>query len=367
MPDQHDDAPAPDAPPRDTPPTYTRYRAGPRLSPWREGDSIAPPRSAAELAAALRRRVSVKRVLLALLAFVAGWLGLSLLLFLLSSHFERSSPPADVSTVLDSAGYPLTSANNILVLGSDRRQKTSKEPGANKTGPSRSDSIMLIRTGGGHAARLSIPRDTVIEIPGHGVQKINAAYAFGGPKLSISVIKSYLGIPINHIVEVNFESLPQLVDAMGGVDYTGDCIVARLDGGFRNGGYTLRLRKGTHHLDGRAALALARARENLCRPNETDLQRAEHQQALFTAMKSRLFSFTSFFHLPWIAWNAPQTIVSDMSAETLLGLFGALAITGSPPTRILKPSGAITLPSGEVGLQVSEGERRTAVEQFMRG
>ena len=83
--------------------------------------------------------------------------------------------------MLDPAGYPLTSANNILVLGSDRRQKNSKEPGAETTGPGRSDTIMLIRTGGGHAARLSIPRDTVVEIPGHGLQKINAAHEFGGP------------------------------------------------------------------------------------------------------------------------------------------------------------------------------------------
>ena len=60
---------------------------------------------------------------------------------------------------------------------------------------------MLIRTGGGHAARLSIPRDTVVEIPGHGLQKINAAHAFGGPALSISVIKHWLGIPINHLVK----------------------------------------------------------------------------------------------------------------------------------------------------------------------
>ena len=84
--------------------------------------------------------------------------------------------------MLDPAGYPLTSANNILVLGSDRRQKNSKEPGAETTAPGRSDTIMLIRTGGGHAARLSIPRDTVVEIPGHGLQKINAAHAFGGPR-----------------------------------------------------------------------------------------------------------------------------------------------------------------------------------------
>jgi LCP family protein required for cell wall assembly len=350
-------------------PQYTRYRVGPRLLPRREGDLLTQPRPrrAAELAASWRERVTLKRVLLGLLALLGGWLALSLVLFLISSHFERTSPPAGVASALDSGSFPLTSANNILVLGSDRRQKASKEPGANVSGPSRSDSIMLIRTGGGHAARLSIPRDTVVEIPGHGLQKINAAYAFGGPTLAISVIKNYLGVPINHVVEVNFEDLPQLVDAMGGVDYTGDCIVARLDGGFRNGGYTLRLSKGTHHLDGKAALALARARENLCRPNETDLQRAEHQQALFSAMKSRLLSVSSFLRLPWIAWNTPPAIISDMSGPTLLGLFGALATSGTPPIRVLKPSGTVTLPSGEEGLSVSDAERRAAVAQFMRG
>jgi LCP family protein required for cell wall assembly len=301
------------------------------------------------------------------LTLAVGWIVLSLILFLLSSQFERTSPPSSVASVLDPAGYPLTSANNILVLGSDRRQKNSKEPGAETSGPGRSDSIMLIRTGGGHAARLSIPRDTVVDIPGHGLQKINAAHAFGGPALSISVIKSYLGVPVNHVVEVNFENFPQLIDAMGGVDYTGGCIVSRLDGGFSNGGFTLRLSKGTHHLDGKQALALARTRENLCHPNETDLQREEHQQALFTDMKSRLLSPSSFLRLPLIAWNAPPAIISDMSGPTLLGLFAGLAISPTPPTHILKPSGTVTLPDGEDGLTVSESERRAAVAQFMRG
>jgi len=351
----------------DQPPQYTRYRASPRLLRRRERISLAPGRTAGELAAAWRRRLTPKRIALGVLALLVGWLALSLLLFLISSHFERTSPPADVAAALDSASFPLTSANNILVLGSDRRQKSSKEPHANTSGPSRSDTIMLLRIGGGHAARLSIPRDTLVEIPGHGRQKINAAYAIGGAALSISVIKSYLGVPINHLVEVNFEDLPQLVDAMGGVAYTGGCVVARINGGFRNGGYTLRLAKGTHHLDGRAALALARTRENLCRPNETDLQRAEHQQALFTTMKSRLLSVSSFFRLPWIAWSAPPAIISDMSGPTLLGLFGALAISGTPPIRVLKPSGATTLPSGEQVLMVSDAERRAAVAQFMRG
>jgi LCP family protein required for cell wall assembly len=356
-------------------PRYTRYRAGRRLlgrresDAWEQGLSPKSPRRRAPAGPtqSWMRRLTPKRVLLGLLAIVLSWLLLSLMLFLVSAHFERTPPPSEVASVLRPAGFPLTSPNNILVLGSDRRPKGSREPGANTSGPSRSDTIMLIRTGGGHSARLSIPRDTVVEIPGHGMQKINAAYAFGGPALSISVVESYLHIPINHLVEVNFENFPQLIEAMGGVDYTGGCVVSRIDGGSRNGGYTLRLSKGTHRLNGKQALALARTRENLCAPNQTDLQREEHQQALFQDMKSRLESFSSFVRLPLIAWNAPPAIISDMSGPTLLGLFGALAVGGTPPTRVLEPSGNVTLPNGEEGLTVSEGERRAAAARFLAG
>jgi LCP family protein required for cell wall assembly len=352
----------------DEPPQYTRYRARRRLLPERDGgEKITPERRGGGPLADWRERITPKRVVVGLLILVAAWLALSLVLFLASSHFERISPPGNVASVLDPAGFPLTSANNILVLGSDRRPKNSKEPRAETTGFGRSDTIMLIRTGGGHAARLSIPRDTVIEIPGHGLQKVNAAHAIGGPAFSISVIKHWLGIPINHLVEVNFEDFPQLIDAMGGVDYSGGCVISRIDGGFSRGGYTLRLSPGTHHLNGKQALALARTRENLCAPNQTDLQREEHQQALFSDMKSRLLSPSSFFRLPWIAWNAPPAVISDMSGPTLLGLFGALGISGTPPTRVLKPSGIVTLPDGEEGLTVSEGERRAAVARFLSG
>jgi LCP family protein required for cell wall assembly len=341
----------------DEPPRYTRYRA--RRRPPRPGFLASR--------GGWRRWATPKRAALGLLALVLGWIVLSLVLFLISSHFERTSLPSNVAGVLDSSGYPLTSANNILVLGSDRRQKNSKEPGAETTGFGRSDTIMLIRTGGGHAARLSIPRDTVIEIPGHGLQKINAAHEFGGPAESVSVIKHWLDIPINHVVEVNFENFPQLIDAMGGVTYTGGCIVSKLDGGSADGGFTLRLSAGTHHLDGTEALALARTRENLCAPNETDIQREEHQQALFTDMKNRLLSPSSFLRLPWIAWDAPPAIISDMSGTELLGMFAALAVTGTPPTHVLAPTGQVTLSDGEEGLTISEEARRADVTQFMNG
>jgi len=362
---------------REDPPHYTRYRArrrllGEREDPFTSSDVRAARRPASKGAGASRseawrRWTRPKRVLLTLLALLVGWIALSVVLFLISSHFERTPPPSDVAGVLDPAGSPLTSANNILVLGSDRREKGNKEPGAETTGPGRSDTIMLIRTGGGHAARLSIPRDTIIEIPGHGLHKINAAHEFGGPALSISVIKHWLGIPINHLVEVNFENFPQLIDAMGGVTYTGGCLISELAGGTRDGGYTLRLSAGTHHLDGKEALALARTRENLCAPQQTDLQREEHQQALFNDMRRQLLSPTSFLRLPLIAWNAPPAIISDMSGPTLLTLFAAIATTGSPSTRVLEPSGHATLPDGEEGLTVSEAAKQAAVQQFMSG
>jgi LCP family protein required for cell wall assembly len=391
---------------RDEPPRYTRYRARPRLSPRREDEQLQPrqaaggPRGTGRRstrppapggggsggggsgggragrhlgsahpcgAARWRRWATPKRILLSLIGLALGWIVLSLALFLVSSHFERTPLPSNVARVLDSSGYPLTSVNNILVLGSDRRQKDSKEPGAETTGFGRSDTIMLIRTGDGHAARLSIPRDTVIEIPGHGLQKINAAHEYGGPAESVSVIKSWLGIPINHVVEVNFENFPQLIEAMGGVTYTGGCIISKLDGGFADGGFTLRLSAGTHHIDGKQALALARTRENLCAPNETDIQREEHQQALFTDMKNQLLSPSSFFRLPWIAWHAPPAIISDMSGTELLEMFAALAITGTPPTHVLKPTGETTLPSGEEGLTISEEARKADVAEFMSG
>ena len=187
----------------DDKPQYKRYRAVPRLPGQREdpleqnvtpkgprrprkpgeqpAGRIAPPRARGASPNATtrppwRERITPKRILLGLVGLVFAWLALSLVLFLISAHFERTSLPSNVAGVLDPSGFPLTSANNILVLGSDRRQKNSKEPGAETTGYGRSDTIMLIRTGGGHAARLSIPRDTVVEIPGHGLEKINAAH-----------------------------------------------------------------------------------------------------------------------------------------------------------------------------------------------
>jgi hypothetical protein len=68
-----------------------------------------------------------------------------------------------------------------------------------------------------------------------------------------------------------------------------------------------------------------------------------------------------------IAWHTPPAIISDMSGPSLLAMFASLAIAGTPPTRVLKPTGQVTLPDGEEGLTTSEEARRAAVAQFMSG
>jgi LCP family protein required for cell wall assembly len=254
------------------------------------------------------------------------------------------------------------------VLGSDARTKKRAEPGANTIGdPSRSDSIMLLRVGGGANAQLSILRDTVVDIPGHGRNKINAAYAYGGPSLAIETVEQYLGIPINHLVEVNFENFPDLIDSLGGITYTGNCVISKINGGLRNGGYTLRLKAGTNELDGEQALALARTRKNDCRPQETDHARAIRQQKIIGAIKSKVISFETFVRLPWVAWAAPKAVRSDMSGPTLLGLIGAEMIGGGGKKYLLEPSGGETLPDGGAGLTVPDAEKERKVEQFLEG
>ncbi len=357
-------------------PDYKVYRSRPGrrrdvadgLQELRDEAPGAPrrPGSKPEYSTHSRRRltmpaISRRRVAKWVLTAIGGWILLSLLLFMLSAFVQRKNTSEAARSALASSGYTLTSANTILVLGSDARQPGTHEAGADVGGPSRSDSILLIRAGGGKSAKLSIPRDTIVNIPGHGLDKINAAYAYGGASLTILTIEQYLGIKINHVVEVNFGNFPDFIDALGGINVTTNCVQSDINGGRRNGGTSLRLRRGNHHLTGKQALTLARTRKNKCHPEENDLTRAKRQQDVLAAIKSRLVSPATFFRLPWVAWAAPKAIKSDMGGPSLLGLFGAIEIGGSPKPEVLGGLEA----GGGVG--ATDAQKRAAVRRFLRG
>ena len=132
----------------------------------------------------------------------------------------------------------------------------------------------------------------------------------------MKTVKSYLGIEINHVILVNFEKFPQLIDAMGGIDYTGGCVVSRINGGFRNGGYTLRLQAGTTHIDGRQALALVADADERCatareRPHPRAPPAEDHRRDALAVLSPRVRPLAAD------RLAAPQTITSDMGAVGL--------------------------------------------------
>ena len=359
---------------------YKLYRSGPRGLRARlrgEEESVWPGsgepdgRPGTGRERSLRSRITVKRVLIALAIALVSWLLLSFVLFMVSATQQAGTIPAAAKAELASGGNMLTSANTILILGTDQRPQSgpgSKEPGSdyNDAG-SNSDTIMLWRVGGGVSRRLSIPRDTATQIPGVGYAKINAAYSAGGPALALRVIEQFTGLQINHIIIVNLANFPKFIDAVGGITLRTDKVCSNISGGTADGGFTLDLSAGVHHLNGEQALILARTRENTCNPAENDLTREMRQQQILNAIKSKLVSPTTFFHLPWASWYAPQALRSDMGGLTLLSLFAASEIGGSAPTQILQPTGSTVLANGSDALTTTPGAVHAAASKLVDG
>jgi LCP family protein required for cell wall assembly len=303
-----------------------------------------------------RKPITPGRVLKWVVLAALAWILFSFVVFLVSAELADHS--SDQTKAALSSGGSLMTGSTILVLGSDARPPNSKEPGAG--GPARSDSIMLWHVAPGSVRKLSILRDSQANIPGHGVQKINAAYALGGAGLAAQTVEEFLGngLKINHVLEINFENFPKLIDAMGGVNvHLRHCIHSN-----RFGGKVLILHSGDQHLTGHQALQYSRVRENKCRPNEDDRARARRQQQVMSAIRSRLLSPSSFIRLPFIAWAAPRTVRSDMHGPGLSMLFADLASGGGGKTSVLMPSG-----SNGTQLVVSDATKRRAVERLLHG
>ena len=310
-----------------------------------------------------RRRFTPRRVLTYLVVAIVAWLLLSFVLFMVSAQIQSGSVPNSVAAALTPGPNMLTSTDTVLVIGTDQRPPGSKEPGA-FAGGIRSDTIMLWRIGGGTSRRLSIPRDTVVPIPGYGSTKINAAYSYGGPALAVKTVEDLTGVKINLLFIVNLANFPKFIDAIGGVTVSTGRICSEISGGVQNGGFSLFLRPGTHHLTGIQALTLARTRENRCNAASNDLTREAYQQKILNAIKGQLLSPGIFFRLPWASWDAPKAVRTDMGGLTLMTLFVASEIGGSAPTQILQDN---HLPLPDVQSAAGQAAIRSAVGKLMNG
>ncbi len=228
-------------------------------------------------------------------------------------------------------GPILFTPNNILVVGLDARPTSgysSHEGGLSAADHSeadaRTDTLMIWRVGGGTSRKLSIPRDTLVDIPVCGYEaKINAAWSCGGPKATIQAVEALTGLKINHMIVVDLGNFVKFIDDIGGVTVNTPRICSKISGGAADGGYSLFLSRGTHHLTGIQAVTLARTRDNLCNPAYTDINREKMQQGIMNGIKNQLFSAHAFIHLPWASWDAPKAIQTDMGPLSLMQLFGA--------------------------------------------
>jgi LCP family protein required for cell wall assembly len=321
-----------------------------RLSRARK-EEPGPPRE--------QKRITPGRVLKWLALAVLGWILLSLVLFLVSAQLQDGVSD-EAERALSSEGSLLT-GSTILVLGSDAR--TGESIDESQTGPSRADSIMLVHAALGSVRKLSIPRDIEVEIPGHGTNKINAAYALGGPALTIETVESFLGngLQISHLVEVDFEDFPELIDALGGITVQNKSRICSPP--FDNFWKGIRFRKGELELNGRRALGYARVRKNPCAPSEDDRARAARQQEVLRAVGDAATSPSAFLRLPWVSWKAPKALKSDMKGPALMGLFADMASGNSDETEVLEAGCCI---NGS-NLFVSDGAKRDAVDKLLNG
>ena len=194
---------------------------------------------------------------------------------------------SQVSNVLDEAtGDDLT----FLVIGSDSRAGLDNLTHFGTVGGARGDVIMLVRFDSSTSAVqiLSIPRDLYVDIAGHGQNRINAAYAFGGPSLMVETIRDSLGVEINHYVAIDFVGFQSLIDELGGIELWFPYPARDLKSG-------LDVDAGTQTLDGDTALAYARSRKYQELQNGTwvsvnadDIGRTKRQQEVVGAIVAEL-------------------------------------------------------------------------------
>lgn len=205
----------------------------------------------------------------------------------------------------------------MLLLGTDG--SAERDQTGELDGMYRSDSMMLARIDAPQkkATLVSIARDTLVDIPGYGEQKINAAFGFGGPALAVQTVSQMAGVPISHYAQVDFDGFSALVDALGGVEVDVPMEFNDADAGGH-------VDAGLHTLDGREALILCRARNTYADiAAHPDEMRAANQRLVLAAIAKKLLD-SDIVTIAGSVQSLSRYVSTDMELTDIIGLAQAL-------------------------------------------
>ncbi|HET8970814.1 MAG TPA: LCP family protein [Candidatus Nanopelagicales bacterium] len=314
------------------PRTSTSGGGRPPGGPGRTATSAPPPRPARS------RRLP---------RFRAGWIKYLVLLwlvFMIAVPFWAWSKVTKIDAMPDGNRPDDQPGTTYLLVGSDSRDDLTaeerKDLGTGGPVGQRTDTIMLLHTGDGPNLLMSIPRDSIVSIPGHGdAEKVNAAYAFGGPKLLIRTLEDETGIRIDDYVEIGFGGFVGMVDAVGGVEI---CPTTAMKDPLAN----LDIEKGCQEADGKTALGYARSRHT---SNIGDIDRAKHQREVVSAIGKEGLS-------PWTFLNPVRYYRLNMAGADSFSVS-----EGTSPLALGRFAFAMTRVNGEDGLTCGVPIRDLAV------
>jgi len=242
---------------------------------------------------------------------------------------------SNINTVEALSGAPNTPGDTYLIVGSDSREGWA---GADATKGARTDSIIVLhKPQTGPTALISIPRDSYVEIPGYKKNKINAAFAFGGPQLLVETVENLTGLTIDGYFEIGFTGVGEMVDAIGGVELCYDADVSDEKS-------KMEWEAGCHVVGGDDALAFSRMRYS---DPLGDIGRTQRQQQLIGTVAHDVLSpatiLNPFKLVPVTASSLDAFRVSEGTGVIDLGKFaltlrtgmGGNAVTGTPPIKDL--------------------------------
>ncbi len=211
-------------------------------------------------------------------------------------------------------GRPATGdGTNWLLVGSDSRTDLTPEQQADLStggdlGNGRTDTILLIHIPGPFAGEpttmVSIPRDSYVEIPGYGSDKINAAFAEGGPALLAQTVEQATGLRLDHYAEIGFAGFGAVVDALGGVEI---CPTEPISDPLAG----IDLSAGCQTADGRSALGYVRSRAT----PRADLDRMLHQREFMASMLNRASSPATWIN-PWRWYAVPKAALGALTVDS---------------------------------------------------